>query len=39
MYDKMKRIANGNQGDENAWNDIAGYAILMGEEMPNDLAG
>ena len=39
MYDKMKRIANGNQGDENAWNDIAGYAILMSEEIPNDAAG
>lgn len=29
MFDKMKRIANGNQGEENAWQDIAGYAILQ----------
>lgn len=28
MYDKMKRIANGNQGEENAWNDLMGYALL-----------
>jgi hypothetical protein len=30
IWDKMKRISNGNQGEENAWNDIAGYGILMG---------
>ena len=29
IYDKMKRIANGNAGNENAYNDIAGYGILM----------
>lgn len=29
VYDKLKRIANGNQGEENAWQDIAGYGILM----------
>lgn len=33
IFDKLMRIANGNQGDENAWNDIAGYGILnSGEE-------
>lgn len=32
VFDKMMRIANGNQGDENAWNDLAGYGILMAEE-------
>ena len=29
MFDKQMRIANGNQGDENGWNDITGYGILM----------
>ena len=28
MYDKMKRISNGIQGDENAWQDMMGYALL-----------
>lgn len=28
IYDKLKRIANGNQGEENAYFDIAGYGIL-----------
>lgn len=28
IYDKMKRIANGNKGEENAWIDITGYGIL-----------
>lgn len=28
MYDKMKRIASGNQGEENAWQDLCGYALL-----------
>lgn len=32
VWDKLKRIANGNQGEENAWQDIAGYAILMAKE-------
>lgn len=33
LFDKQMRIANGNHGNENAWNDIAGYGILMsGEE-------
>lgn len=30
-FDKSMRIANGNQGEENAWNDKAGYGILMSE--------
>lgn len=29
VWDKLKRIANGNKGKENAWQDIAGYGILM----------
>lgn len=28
VFDKQMRIANGNQGEENAWNDITGYGIL-----------
>jgi len=32
IFDKLMRIANGNQGDENAYNDIAGYSILMSKE-------
>ena len=33
IFDKMMRIANGNQGDENAWNDLAGYGILMADDL------
>ena len=29
IIDKLMRIANGNQGDENAYEDLAGYGILM----------
>jgi hypothetical protein len=32
VFDKMKRIANGNQGEENAWRDICGYGLLMSKE-------
>jgi len=28
IFDKIKRIANGNLGEENAWKDLAGYALL-----------
>lgn len=28
IFDKQMRIANGNQGEENAFQDIAGYGIL-----------
>lgn len=28
VIDKLSRIANGNQGEENAWGDIAGYGLL-----------
>lgn len=28
VIDKLSRIANGNQGDENAWGDLAGYGLL-----------
>lgn len=27
VMDKIKRVASGNQGDESAWDDIAGYAL------------
>ena len=36
IFDKQMRIANGNQGDENAFNDIAGYGILMSAESDKD---
>lgn len=29
IFDKQMRIANGNQGEENAFQDITGYGILM----------
>ncbi|MFA7171572.1 MAG: hypothetical protein WC180_06285 [Candidatus Paceibacterota bacterium] len=32
MLDKLNRIANGNQGEENAWGDIAGYGLLGMED-------
>lgn len=32
IVDKLFRISKGNQGDESAWDDIAGYAILMAED-------
>lgn len=32
VFDKQMRIANGDQGDESGWGDLAGYGILMGEE-------
>ena len=28
VIDKLKRIANGNKGEEDAWLDIAGYGLL-----------
>lgn len=28
VIDKLFRVANGDQGDESAWSDIAGYGIL-----------
>lgn len=28
ILDKLNRIANGNQGEENAWSDLAGYSLL-----------
>lgn len=36
VFDKMKRIANGNRGGENAWNDIAGYGILMSKKAMSE---
>lgn len=33
ILDKLNRIANGNQGEENAFQDLAGYSLLgMKEE-------
>lgn len=32
ILDKVVRVANGNQGEENAFNDLAGYGILMSAE-------
>lgn len=32
VFDKLMRIANGNQGNENGWNDICGYSILKSAE-------
>lgn len=29
VIDKLFRVAKGNQGDEDAWSDICGYALLM----------
>jgi len=28
IFDKMKRVAYGNLGEENAWKDLVGYALL-----------
>lgn len=36
IYDKLKRIANGNQGNENAWDDIQGYALLANTNIKGD---
>lgn len=32
IFDKLMRVANGNQGNENAFMDIAGYGILKSIE-------
>ena len=32
ILDKLNRIANGNQGEEDAWGDIAGYGLLGMED-------
>ena len=32
VLDKLFRLSKGDQGDESAWNDIAGYGILMSKE-------
>lgn len=31
VVDKLFRVANGNQGEEDAWQDIAGYGLLGAE--------
>jgi hypothetical protein len=36
IIDKLMRVANGNQGEENAWNDIGGYSILMSGGNENE---
>lgn len=32
ILDKVVRISNGNKGDENAFNDLAGYGILASND-------
>lgn len=36
VIDKLSRIANGNQGEENAWQDIGGYGLLGSMDRRND---
>ncbi|WP_200416747.1 hypothetical protein, partial [Virgibacillus salexigens] len=36
IFDKQMRIANGNQGEENAVQDIAGYGILSSGGNENE---
>ena len=36
ILDKIFRIANGDKGDESAWDDIAGYALLKASENSAD---
>lgn len=36
IFDKLMRVANGNQGNENAFQDIAGYGILKAEGKANE---
>lgn len=36
IFDKQMRIANGNQGEENAYQDIAGYGILSSGGNENE---
>jgi hypothetical protein len=36
IFDKLMRVANGNQGNENAFQDIAGYGILKSEGNANE---
>lgn len=36
VLDKLFRISRGNQGDESAWNDVAGYGILMSRGIKNE---
>ena len=33
ILDKFFRLSKGNQGDESAWDDIAGYGILMASQI------
>ena len=33
VLDKLFRVANGNQGDEDAWKDVCGYGLLLGKEV------
>lgn len=35
VIDKLSRIANGNQGEENAWRDIGGYGLLGSVDKDN----
>jgi len=33
VLDKLFRVANGNQGEEDAWKDVCGYGLLLGKEV------
>jgi len=33
VIDKLFRVANGNYGDEDAWQDVCGYGLLLGKEV------
>ena len=33
VIDKLCRVSRGDQGDESAWNDIAGYSLLMSPDQ------
>lgn len=37
MFDKMSRIARGTQGQEDAWQDLAGYAVCAMELRVRDV--
>lgn len=39
VVDKLFRIANGDKGNESAWEDIAGYALLMCRANENGHTG
>lgn len=38
VVDKLFRIANGNQGEENAWIDISGYGLLGAKKKEENIS-